>query len=263
MSYMKKSIATVLLIVPLSVSLAKARIADASTSSNEYFYRPYPQSVAQKGKVVISQLLSQYQPYEQECFALYRKAQFASKKHRYYIHSNKEIEELTYIPPSYGRESCSRSIVGTLNSPGVYTIWRIEGNSLVFAQLSGDDKSIMGTRRGVNVSPSQATSQAGSTTASGMSQRSLIGKVWEIDLGSGKSGLRYLFCNSMRYEIHGRTFLGGAGRYSTDGNYLTTRREDGEVESFNLRWGSSSVELVNRSSGKVVRRLYYYATAKC
>lgn len=234
---MKKSIATVLLILPLSVSLAKPRIADASTSSNEYFYRPYPQAVAQKDKVVISQLLSQYQAYEKECFALYSKAQFASKSHRYYIHPSKEIEQLTYIPPSYGRESCSRRNVGTLNSPGVYTIWRIEGNSLVFAQLSGGDKDIMGTRRGVNVSPSQATSQTGSRTASGMSQRSLIGKTWEIDLGSGKSGLLYLFCKSMRYEIQGRSFFGQSGSCATDGNYLTTRRDDGNVERFNLNMG--------------------------
>jgi len=155
---MKKSIATVLLIFPLSVSLAKPRIADASTSSNEYFHHPYPYAVAKESKIVSSQLFSQYQ-----------------------------------------------------------------------------------------------------------SQRSLIGKMWQIDLGEGKVLLWWLFCNNMRYEIQGTTisFFHNAGRYATDGNYLTTRREDGLVESFNLRWGSTSVELVNRSSGKVEYRLYYYNTVNC
>lgn len=250
-------------IVPLALSLLNSSGAIAFPSGHLYSQISSDHRNHSEKQVLISQRLSQHQPYEQECFALYAQAQFVGQSHRYYIHPNKEIEQLTYIPASYGRESCSRRVVGTLNSPGVYTIWRIEGNSLVFAQLSGDDKDIMGTRRGSSASSSQSSSQPSRRTASSKPQRSLIGNAWEIDLGSGRSGLRYLFCNSMRYETQGRSFFGQSGRYSTDGSYLTTRRDDGKVESFSLRWGSGSVDLINRSSGKVSMTLYYYTTAKC
>lgn len=261
--YMRKGTATALLAFPLALGIAKPMPAPAFLRSDLYLHSSYLQVDRLEKEAVTSVLLAQYQPYEQECFALYSRAQFANKSNRYYIHPNNDIEQLTYIPSSYGRESCSRRKVGTLNSPGVYTIWRVEGNYLVFAQLSGDDKDIMGTRIGATRSSPKPTPNAVSTMSSRRSHGSLIGKSWEIDLGSGKSGLRYLFCNSMRYETQGRSFFGQSGRYSTDGNQLTTRRDDGKVESFNLRWGSGSVDLINRSTGKASMRLYYYTSAKC